>query len=377
MWPIKYLLFLMLLPSTTLFAADKPTWTVAVKKLNLPKKIYSPREPVKDPNLKVQFTLDNNVLISFLEHRLQTDLVTKETLEKSGSIFVVLLLSRETGEVVRRVEWPVLGESTRSQQYRYGSRVYPLHSIGYVGIINRQLRVLDSFFNVIHDRVLETPNSGRYELIVPLYGQYFIFKYFNNSDLITEVVDSKTFKTVEYVNVQNSEIWSIWGDRLLAIKFSNGHLERRFLEKKVGASQWNDLGLTYGGSAEAKFIHNGAIVVMDSIGHAPNRKGFWFKIEGGKKSESVFKSIGISKLSTNTPIIAVNVGELSDFRRVLDLNTVSWIEAYDLSTQQIMLSTRKHTNMVDYAISPNGDSIALMTEKKIELYNVNSKKAKN
>jgi len=377
----------MLLPSTTLFAADKPAWTIDYKKLNLPqhpKPVKIGNEVPHEPGYKIQFTPDNNVLVSFWERRQQTELVTKNSPEKSGTFFVVLILSEETGELIRRIEWPVLGESAfGGYRFRHGSCIYPLPSGGYVGIINRRLQVLDSSLNIIHDRVLETPKDGRYELITPLYGQYFIFKHREGySDetgwaiWITEIIDSKTFKTIDRVNLPNSEVWDIWGDRLLAINFPNEHYERRLLVRKVGEIQWNDLGLTQGGYSEAKYIYNGTIIVTDVSRQSPGRKGFWFTIEEGKKSDPVFKDRLIFKPSWNTPIIANRVGKESALREALDLDTPLWIEAYNINTKQIELATKKYTNMVGHAISPDGNSIAVMTTKKIELYNVNSKKNK-
>ena len=62
---------------------------------------------------------------------------------------------------------------------------------------------------------------------------------------------------------------------------------------------------------------------------------------------------------------------------MLDLNGKDWIQAYDLYTQQVLLETRQYSagEVIDYAISPKGDSIVLLTEKKVELYNVSSKKS--
>ena len=194
---IKYLLFLLPFISTTLFAADKPAWTIDYNKLNLPphpKPVELGKERNHEPGYKVQFTPDNKVLISFWERRPQTELATKDTPENSGSVFVALLLSRETGELIRRVEWPVMRESLSGQRFSYGSRIYPLRSSGYVGIINRHLQVFDSSFNVVHNRVLERFEDAMYNLIVPLYGQFFSIGSWDGTNWITEIIDSKTFR---------------------------------------------------------------------------------------------------------------------------------------------------------------------------------------
>jgi len=377
---MKYKVFLLLFFALSSFsiAADRPTWTMDVKKMNFPQKIYSPKEPVLDPNYKVQFTPDDKVLISFLDRRPQTELVTKATPEKSGSFFVVVLFSRETGELNKRVEWPVIEESVPNQILRYGSRIYPLPSGGYVGIINRNLQVFDSSFNVIYERILERHKEERYDLITPLYGQFFIFKSWDGAYFSTEIINSKTFDTVDKFSIPNGVPMEIWGDRLLATWRTTGINEVRFVEKKVGDSQWNVLETVQGLRAEAKFIYNGTIIVMNYSGKVPNTEGFWFTIEDGKKGDVVFEAIGGFKPSWKTPIIATRPSYYSGIRRTLDLNSLNGIEVYDISTRQILFTTKKYNDIADYAISPNGDSIVLMTKRKIELYNVpNAKKSVN
>ena len=107
---IKSLTFLLLFLSSTAFssttfASDKPVWTIDYKKLNL----LEHGKPVgrdkwatmgaydkPNPNYKVHFTPDNKILISFLEHRPLTRLGSNVPAKK----FVVLLLSRENGDIV-------------------------------------------------------------------------------------------------------------------------------------------------------------------------------------------------------------------------------------------------------------------------------------
>ena len=78
----------------------------------------------------------------------------------------------------------------------------------------------------------------------------------------------------------------------------------------------------------------------------------------------------------NTPIVAVKAGEISDFRRALDLNSLYRIKVYDLNAQRVIFITKKYKDIVDYDISPDGDSMVLITKKKMKLYNVNSQKDK-
>ena len=384
---MKYAMFLLLFFSSSLLAsvADKPVWTINTKIMNLPQKKYSPKEPMDDPNYKVQFTSDDKILISFFESRPQTELITKDKPEKSGRVFIVLLLSKETGELIKRVEWPVMAESTPWQQFQYGSRINPLHSGGYVGIFNRRLQLLDSSFNVMYNRVLETSGNGIYEIIAPLYGQYFILRfredYRPSSSWVTEIIDSKTFKTIEkFIEMEvNLGIHDIWGDQLLAIGYSNNNYDKEahLFEKKISALQWNDFGLMPRDYwLSAKFIYNGKIIIPGSIEQASDSKTVWLTIENGERSDPVYSDISRFKPSRNTSIITTKICELSDFRRTLDLNGFCRIKVYDLNTSKSLFTTKKYKDIVDYAISPNGDSIVLMTKKKIELYTVSPSKLK-
>ena len=394
---IILLLLLLLFLSSTAFAVDKPVWTVDHKLLNLPE-IGKPVSYNKwatvglydkpNPNYNIHFTLDNKILVSFLHYRTQTEIKPNDKSKKFDTFFVALLLSRENGELIRRVEWP-LGESTQIQRIGYGSCIYPLKSGAYMGIINQHLQVFDSSFNIIYNRVLNTlePGGGMYYLIMPLSGKYIILwrqKSATQFERIIEIIDSDTFKTMELFEIPSLRIMDIWEDRLLAIGYFEDTCDSYYLEKKIGTEQWNALGLTQGSQTNAKFIYNGDIIVTDNIGLVHNKKGFWFMIEAGKKSDPVFGGFySTSKLSWNTPTIASKINNQSAIRRLFDLFGKNWVESYDLSTRKVLLKTKAYSQdsisgeeMVDYAISPDGDSIILMTNKKIELYTVNPKKIK-
>ena len=374
---MKYTMFLLLFFPLSLFASDRPVWTIDSKKWNLPQRTHGPEAWV-DPRYRIQFTPDDKVLISFFDRRPQTELATKDTPEKSGHFFVALLLSRETGELIRRVEWPVIGESGPSQQFRYGSRISPLRSGGYVGIFNRRLQVLDSSFNVIHERILETSEQRgtAFEIITPLYGQFFIFLSHEDRNWSAEIIDSKTFKIAERLD-EKVMLMDIWGDRLLATWRTADVPESRFFEKRIGASQWNDLVGLHERNAEARYIYNGTIIVTGTTG-GPDFRGFWFSIEDGKKNDPASRGL-LFKPSLNTSIVASKRSHLSAIRRMLDLNSMDWIEAYDLSTQQVLLATRRYSaeQIRDYAISPDGMSIVLMTINRIELYTVPPERTNN
>ena len=381
-----FLFFLLLLASTT-FASDKPVWTIDHKKLNLPE-IGKPVSYNKwvteglydkpDPNFKVHFTLDNKILVSFLHYRPQTELKPNDKVKKFDTFFVSLLLSKENGELIRRVEWP-LGESTQIQRLGYGSCMYPLPLGGYVGIINQHLQLFDSSFNVIDDRVLNTlePGGGMYYIIVPLSGKFIILmrqKSVTQFEKIIEIINADTFETMEQLEIPSFGMIDIWEDRLLSISY-----EHQLIEKKIAALQWDDLGLDESNITNntARFIYNGAIVAKGLIRRSPEEKRFLVMIEDGKKSAPVFDGC-MSKPSMSTPVVVCRESKLSEIRDILDLSGKNWIAIYDLNTRQVLLATKEYSaaDMIDYAISPDGSSILVMTEKKIELYNVNFKKDK-
>ena len=371
---IKFVIFLFLLLfiSSAAFAADKPVWTVGYKKFNLSN--FDP--PYR--TYEVQVAPDNKILINFIEHRSQNKLATKKTLDKSDTFFVVLLLSNKNGELIRRIEWPVTDDSVPTWRRGFDSRIYPLLSGGYVALINGHLQVLDLSFSVIYDRVLDALENSRYDIIVPLSGKYFILnRLYTQLKGSSEIIDSRTFETIERFDAPpDYRIVDIWEDQLLSISFSSDNSERRFSKRKINTSQWNDLELVQGERAEARFIYNGAIVVRDNIGRMPDIKTFWFIVEDGKKSEPVFSGLGL-KFPSKASVVMTARSYLAGIRRAFDLFSKNWFEVYDFRNHKVLLETKKHTDIADHAISPDGDSIIIMTKKKIEFYSVNSKRIRS
>ena len=97
--------------------------------------------------------------------------------------------------MIRRVEWPIVNDFEK--QARFGPRIYPLPSGGYVATINGHLQALDSSFSVIHDRVLDTSESV-YNITVPLSGKFFILGQSSaRRERISEIINSITFETVD------------------------------------------------------------------------------------------------------------------------------------------------------------------------------------
>jgi len=337
---IKNQMFLLLFLSSTAFAADKPAWTIDYTKLNLP-----------EHGRTVQFTSDNKILINSMQYYGSQANGSKYPPEK----FAAALLSKENGELIKRVEWPLTPE-----RRTWLNGIYPLPSGGYVGIINDRLQTFDSSFNVIHDRALGS--TAGYYIIVSISGKFIILHRYRSGSQFRriEIIDSGTFETVEHFDtLPNFSIVDIWGDRLLSVSYSDseGISEKHFFEKKIGDSQWSYFGsVQQRSNANARFIYNGAIIVEDGIGRAP--------VTGGAY-----------KYSWNAPVRAVRTGTQSYFLNEMGLGK-GWVKAYDLNTRKALLTTKKHSGVRSYDISPDGDGIILMTEKKIEFYNIKSKKDK-
>jgi len=369
-------------------ASDKPVWSINCKKLNMPGygtyskwisiKIWdwakNPEDAKPNPRYKIRFTPDNKILVSFIQIRRQIESAIKKDVPEK---FTALLLSRETGELIKRVEWPLAPEVMVNEQ-----QIHPLPSGGYVGIINGSLQSFDSSFNVIRGRVLEKlkPGEGSYQIVVPLSGKYFIL--WRTVMPITEIIDSGTLNIMErFDGLPNNTSTAIWEDRLLLIRPGNNGAS--IYEKKIGELRWNYLESTQVVNTRAGFIYTGAIFVSDLIRQGADTKRGWFMIEGVKKSDPVLfhnNDIGVlsSKFSWHTPVMAIVNNKQLAIVKALDFNNKHFIEAYDLSARQALFKTKKYEyhDTIDYAISADGNSIVVISKKKIELYSVNSKKNK-
>ena len=393
--------------ASTAFAADKPVWTIDHKKLNLPErgKLLSMKKwktigafEKPDQLFQIQFTSDNKILVSFLYFKPQNESEPVSKSKKFDAFFVALLLKRENGELIRRVEWS-LEETTLEMHglYRFCS-IYSLQQGGYAVLTTQRLQILDSSFNVIHDRALDAIKlvDGKYYLMVPLSGKFFIFGQANGlrdrrGEQFIEIIDSSTFEMLERFDKTNFTITDIWEDRLVLLNHSEYTFDSQVFEKKIGASQWNIIGLKKGSTirssdkrryVDPRFSYNGAIIFKkddnSAIVFTKVDKGFWLMIEDGKESRLPLSGYEF-ELSSNAPVIAGEKYKLSVIRRMLALLGKHWIEAYDLNTRHVLLATKGYSNsrstqeIKDYAISPDGNSIILITSKKIELYTVKSK----
>lgn len=358
-----------------LLAADDPLWKLDSKTLGIPKMWVDSQAKGESrySRIRLQFTAGDEIVISFHQKRKQIGLVTKNTPEHSGSVLASLFISKIDGMVKNQKEWPVIGESGLWEQLRRGSRLQLLPSGYYIGIINCRLQLLDPTLSLLHDRMLD--RQQRYDLITPITGPYFILSYVDNElnrdDYDVEIIDSRTFTTVEKMAVpDNVSIRDIWEDRMLAIAGSeqNGyHIKERRVD-----GPWNDIGSTGEEYKHARYTSYGKIAVTRHLPVSLRCCDSWFIMDGRNTNEACVYSneemIQDIMMAPHASIIAVKISKWSGTRAALDLNAVSWVVIHDIKTRRVLLKTKAQEGMIDYALSPNGRSLAILTEKKLEMY---------
>jgi len=377
----KWFLLIFIIP-VSLMAKEKPTWVLNASDLNLPAYERSgKKERGFNPNFHIQFSQNNEIILSFVQKKIQTELATKDDPQKSGASFVALFLSKENGKLIKKFEWPILGETDWWAQSFRGSRIYPMPSGEYVGIINNHLQILDSSLKVIHDRIL-TPDEKLYvyEITTPLAGSSFVFTQ-KSSDFETnnEIIDIKTFKTIEKIRMRNLKIQDIWNDQVLAFALSEENEEYLYVLKKKIGEAWNDSRLKMNSRISAKFAYDGSVVIKNHIGSHPanpESKHYWFSIEDGQIGEqTVFhpsENIVALQPAQNAPYVLFEIDKLSDMKKVLDFGSVGWVEIYDLVTRQKLLETDTWKEQIDCSLSIDGRNLVvfLKSKRKIEFYHV-------
>ncbi|HSW39778.1 MAG TPA: hypothetical protein VLL97_09835 [Acidobacteriota bacterium] len=342
-------------------------------------------ETTIDTGLRLHFSPEDEVYVTFIQRRQQTELASESNPEKSGTVFNALFFSKEDGSLVKRHEWPTMGELAIKDQIAHGSRLFPLPNGGYVGIIYRQLQVLDSSLKVLHSRKLDRLEQRLYRLIVPKCGPYFVLaQVYTRVDTNIEVFDTRSFEIVEQLNMPDLGILDIWEDRLLAVglreipgKYRSHRLY--FREKRIGEDRWAKIGLEeQPGHSSAGYTNTGAIVVNDTIPglNRPEYRDRWFIMDNGKKGEPVVYAgrdrPGTSIPARSAPIMAVRMGREDRIRAALDMDNsaISWIDVLDLRTSKRLLRTRTTRFMLEFALSSDGRRLAVLTDKTLELYNV-------
>jgi len=387
---MKFIL-LMLLFSVYAGAADKPARTVATKTLELPDyKSYSLFNSNYRPEYRMYFTANDEIMLRFFQRNTPPVSTDKSTPETSVMSFVVLLLSKEDGKLINKKVWPIAGDPSWEQRQKYA--IYPLPDGGYTALLDGHLQVLDTSFNIIHERLLDRlPQRYRYSISVPLHGKYFIL----SSGVEYEIIDYNTFKTVKRLNT-SIPINDIWEDKLLL----------RFTETAESVSYWSteDDNIKYlfektiGGSLSnyyfkntrlrgGKYLYNGSIMILSSPEFSSEvlssikrfmtqRQDYWFTMENGNTSNPVFityiftpgEGIGGIEPARRSPIVVIGASKL----RGWDLGYAAWLEVYDIKNQRKLLQTKTYNDAIDYVLSADGRTLVVFTEKKgkLEFYNV-------
>ena len=361
-----------------LFAADKPIWKLDTQAQGIPKMwIDRPVESSRYSAVRLQISPDNEVIISFFQRRRQRELATKTTPEKSGSIFVSLFIDKDDGGLITKSEWPVIGESVWWERASRGSRIKSLASGGYVGIINGHLQVLDSSLKVIHDRTLDRPREHwKYDLITPLAGSFFILaqRYVKFTERI-EVIDSRTFKILDQWESSDLCVQDIWEDHIVAIR-SQGNNGYNVIEKRIGGSWRNVFSKMEEEYNQARFTNNGTIAEASYLKQNLVANDCWFVIDGENKSDPIIysKRERIQNIipAQQIPVIAIEISKMSGFRAAIDMNSQNLVVLYDMLKRRKLLETKSHEDIIGYALSPDGLSLALLTEEKLEVYAVPS-----
>jgi len=320
----------------------------------------------------VRFIRENEVLITFFRHEEPTNGIKTNIGEKKT--FVALLLHSETGDLVRRVEWPIQ-DSKKFHFYAFPQDVYLVR-------INDILQALDSSLNVVHSKTLELlPQNHQHNIIIPKAGNFFIVEQWGKENNY-EVLDWRTFETVEKkTNVSNINIRiiDILNDRLLAISSSNDQ-GARLLEKKIGDLSWNSFGVNLPRQPyleDAKFFYNDAVVVQgylkDILPSQRRRHTFWFVVENGIGSSPVIYGENKDEFilsifpAKQGPILGVIV-----FKPALDIFDTgkpgtSWTDIWDVTTQQ-KLRLKIEKDEIDRDLSPDGRRLVVLKKKKLEMY---------
>jgi hypothetical protein len=376
---VLFLLFAFASP-ISLLSADKPLWVLDPATIGVPDNWNesSAKGESRYSRINLQVSADDEIIISFNQRRKQIDLATKSTPEKSGSVLVSLFISPSDGKLIRKNEWPVMGESSLQDQISRGSRIQALASGGYVGIINGHLQVLDSSMKVLNERFLNRPDEDRvYKLFTSLSGPFFILaqRYSKLKDKV-EIIDSRTLVTTGREDLPDIGMQDIWEDHLLGIQ-EQGQTIYNLKARKIGGS-WLDIALKPepGQYTQARFTNNGDIVV--AAYH--NNCHLWFVIKGSARSDAIVyprdEIIRNIIAARRASIIAIRIAKWGGVRALLDMNSASCVVVYDLTTQQMLLKTKARDDMIGYAISSDGRSLAVLTEKKLEMYDVPAKSTK-
>jgi len=374
--PLIMLILFGLLCTHSSLAWDKPIWSIEIWK-TIGGDEYSGTYPHKN----IQFVSDKEILFTFVLSRYKDPAkirLKNKSFQEQSAAFIALFLSTITGEATRRVAWPI--QDVDSYGYEREMCLHPLPNGGFVGVINDRLQVFDTKMELLHSRQLPPlPEHHTYKIIPPRSGYYFALEQLRNDfEKKNEIIDSRNFKTVEYLDVKGLGLRDIWDDRLLATGASEDKTAY-LVEKKVGGS-WvvheNKL-IEYSMFPVynyAQFANNGDIVFSGN--EKKSLISSWCNTTNGKPdnhsrhNENYETNDRCECSNRRPPIIAGAKGEASRIRKMLDLNLKDYVDVRDMCENKILLQTKtiSNTTPLQYALSADDKNLVVLADTKVEFY---------
>ena len=255
---------------TAVAAADRPSWTVDLRAMD-------GRAFRANGSVGFQFSSSGEIMLSFLSGGAAYDAHGNAVTSTPGT-YVVMLIDRADGHVVRKAEWPLKTIRSIRELVDHGPRIQPLPDGGYVGLIDGQLRTLDASLKVVNERCVICQDEGAdryYELIPPRSGPLFILDYSkfleNSNHYHAEVIDSRSLATLESWDFTGTHLEDLWGQRVLAVRLATRPLTPfpvalpvpqppdDIIERQIGGP-WRDLGLQLASGSKPRFTADGSIV---------------------------------------------------------------------------------------------------------------------
>jgi len=372
--------------AVSLAAAPKTAWVLNLGGL------HDPRSWAEQ-GVGIEFDSSGDLLLSFFRCASGCRPITyRPATFPPATAFVAVLLAGSDGHVIRKNEWPLVREIDSGPQFRHRSRLRALVGGGFIGVIGNRIEILDSSFKVLRERCLDCEYQDLdhfYSVVSARAGQLAMLDRMSWTEPgdhhHTEVVDVRTLTAVDAWDATSVRLESLRDDRVLAVRRANRpstpspvgvpapYQPDEIIEKRVG-SPWQQTGLKLNSGYQARFVGDDEIVWTGNRGAAQ----CWAVIAGARATgnpvcyadgEADFIS---TRPADNAPIIAVHLSSLHNLRAALDFTkgTLSWVVVHDLSTGRRLLVTRKRYDERDYALSSDGRYLAVLTEKKLEVYAV-------
>jgi len=365
-------------------AADRPSWTVDLRALD-------GREFRGQRSVGFQFTSSGEIMLSFLSGGAAYDTHGNALAGTPGS-YVVMLIDRADGHLVRKAEWPSGTRRNVRELLDHGPRIQPLPDGGYVCLIDGQLLALDASLKVVNERCVVCQDEGTdryYELIPARSGPLFLLDYSkfldNSNHYHAEVIDSRSLATLETWDFTGTHLEDLWGQRVLAVRLATRPRTPfpvalpvpdppdDIIERQIGGP-WRDLGLKLASGRKPRFTADGSIV---GDGRREGVGACWAIMAGPKGDRapvcySPEQAIVSITPARRAPVIAVLLARQSAIRSFLDLTRDSWnwVVVHESDTGRKLVTTPKRFDLEAYALSSDGQTLAVLTEKKLEAYAV-------